>query len=109
MTMQTLLRMFLTLFIVLALTLSCAFGYIGYTLNHYSIASPTSIIIEKGQGLKEIAAALERSSVIPEKHSFMLILYYYSNYLKHFIIPGEYEFGTGTTPAAALHKLLKGE
>lgn len=107
--MQSLLRIFFTLFMVLTLVLSCAFGYIAYTFNHYSIASSAHVIIEKGQGLKEIAATLESSSIIPEKYSFMLILYYYSNHLKHFIIPGEYEFIIGTTPATALRKLLKGD
>jgi len=107
--MNALLKTFVTLAIVFIFMICAGLGYIIYTVNHYYLPSPSRVVIEKGQGLKEISAILESSRVIPDKYSFTAVLYYNSNYLRHFIIPGEYEFSQGSTPADALHKLFKGD
>jgi len=107
--MHTVFKTFVTLVIVFFFVACASLGYVSYTLNHYSLPSPTRVIIEKGQGLKEISAILESNRVIPDKYSFVAVLYYYSNFVRHFIIPGEYEFSEGSTPADALHKLFRGD
>lgn len=94
--------------IILMIALPSTFvGYVAYWLQHSQNNEKTTILIEKGASLSQIAQTLNRSKVLNSPLLFKLTVYATGTSQK--LKAGEYLIPPSITPAQLIHILKSGE
>jgi UPF0755 protein len=99
-----------SIFLSLILSLPFLFSlYLVFWLSGPQALQDKTLIIEKGQGIRQVAAELKNAGVIKDSLPLELFLLYFAKLEHRYVMPGEYEFSLGLSGKNIIDKFLKGE